>query len=350
VIQSAVASNASFVDTHFRSGGITIEHDGDPPEPADLRDLLCFLLVSEGSSANRSLRDLAIGVNTSLARGASWVEVSTRTSEGWVNQRWVSREETSHGDPKPVSAKGNVRFELRRTLSQSASEVLRWANKDIGSLLQRSRDVLDEDARAVHDRCRHAPVTVRINGRPIPPSTLGHPVKRNWSPTKVVAHRKPNLVEIALQASEESPHLISAPTSSHVNHRFVMQGIFDGTNFNTSGRLQRAPDQLPPRRCFAVIGLRANVPGEITVIKDGVDLTRLTPRSIPKGASILLTAEGLRLDMSQFRIVDSVETFERLSWLEHTVGRCAVSLLDLQDLHLTDEQVLHLKKLSEFAP
>ena len=350
VIQSAVASRATFVDTHFRSGGITIEHDGDPPEPDELRDLLSFLLVSDGSSGNRALRDLAIGVNTSLARGASWVQVSTRTSQGWVNQRWVSREESSHSDPKPTAAKGNVRFELRRTLSQSASEVLRWANKDVGSLLQGSRDVMDEDARAVHDRCRHAPVQLRLNGRPVPPSTMGHPVTKKWSPGKLVAHRKPNLVEIALQAAHESPHLISAPTGDHVAHRFVMHGTFDGTAFHSDGRLQRSPQTLPPRRCFAVIGLRGgNVPGEITVIKDGVDLTRLTPRTIPKGASVLLTAEGLRLDMSQFRIVESPQTRERLSWLERTVGQCATSLLQTEDLHLTDEQVLHLRALAQRA-
>jgi hypothetical protein len=350
VVQSAVGSGATYVNTHFSTAGINIEHDGRPPEPDELRDLLTYLLNTESSSADRSLRDLAIGVNTALARGASWVEVSTRTPEGWVAQRWLSREESSVQQPRWERNSGaNVRFVLRRTLSQSASEVLRWANKDIGGLLARSRDVMDEDARAVHDRCRHAPIKVNINGRSVPPSTMGHPVMKRWGPTKMVQHRKPNLVEICLQASAESPHLISAPTHSHARHRFVMNGQFDGNAFVSDHRLQPMPGEgLAPRRCFAVIGIRgAKVPGELIVIKDGVDLTRLTPPVLAKGTSVLMTAEGLRLDISQFRIVDSPETKARLSWVAQTLGHCASWVLLSTNVALSNEEQRLLELVAE---
>jgi hypothetical protein len=351
VIQSAVGSGASYVDTSFGSSGISIEHDGDPPRSEELRDLLSYLLSTDASSGDRALRDLAIGVNTSLARGASWVEVSARTELGWVQQRWVSREETDHKEQlSREEGKATVRFEVRRTLGQAASEVLGWANKDLGGLLHGSREVLDEDARGVFDRCRHAPVDVRINGRPVPASSSGHRVVRRWSPFREVEHRKPHLVEIYLQARQESRHLMSAPERSQARYRFAMEGDFNGLTFHTVGALHTLPAQpLPPRRCFAVIGIRgrAQVPGEMVVVKDGVDLARLTPGGIPKGVSVILSAEGLRLDLSQFVLSKSQETEERLAWLSSTVSHCCRGVLQqVDDSAWSQEERRHLVQLA----
>lgn len=355
VIQSAIGSGASFVSTNFSSAAITIEHDGQPPEPDQLRDLLSYLLSTDASAGDRSLRDLAIGVNTSLARGAAWVEVSARTPEGvWACQRWASREETSQTEQYGWDGQATVRFEVRRTLGQAAKEVLGWGHKDIAGLVFGRRDVMDEDARAVYDRCRHAPVPVRINGRIVPPSHIGRQVTRRWSPLRTVQHRRGNIAEILLLCDQESPHLLSPPPESQARHRFVIQGRFDGEAFLSEGELLTASSQpLAARRCFGVVAIRgrAQVPGEMTVVKDGVDLARLTPPGLPKGVSVLLTAEGLRLDLSQFRLVDGEHSRQRLAWLSRLVEDSARQLLArFSALEWSPGDLHHLQRLAPSPP
>jgi hypothetical protein len=355
VIQSAVGSGASYVDTSFGSAGITIEHDGEPPDPEQLRDLLSYLLLTETSSGDRALRDLAIGVNTSLARGASWVEVSVRTAQGdWVSQRWASRHETTQSEPFRSGGKARVRFVVRRTLEQAAREVLGWGHKDVSGLLRASRDVLDEDARAVFDRCRNCPIPVRINGKAVPPSPIGREVIRYWSPFRLVRHRTAHAVEISLLCNEESPHLLSPPPASQARHRFVLGGHFDGQSFHPDGRLNHLPGRFAAdRRCFGVLALRGRtrVAGELTVVKDGVDLTRLTPGNFPPGVSVMLTAEGLALDLSQFRLVDGEQNRRRMGWASELVQECARQLLaDFEGLEWSREELEQLHSLAGQGP
>lgn len=347
VVQSGVASGASFVDCSFTPTGIIIEHDGQAPEPAQLRELFNYLLSSQRGPAERALRDLAVGVNTSLARGASWVEVSARGSEGWINQRWTSRSETSQSE-RMGDTRANLRFELRRTGRQTAGELYQRANKDIFQLLKGSRDVLDEDARAVFDRCRHSPVPVRINGRPTLAPSMGRSVMRRWSPWKLVQHRKASVAEVYLMTDRPSPHLLSPPPLSEAPLRFVMEGAYERGEFHGSGALLPATQQrLRERCCFAVLCFRgvSTIPGEMIVVKDGVDLARLTPPSLPRGVSVLLTAEGMRLDLSQFRIVDTEETRERLDWISHRAAECARGLLEAGGVEWTAQQQSYLKGL-----
>lgn len=332
VIQSAVASGATYVDTNFGSTGITIEHDGEPPEPEALRDLLSYLLSSDRIAGERWLRDLAIGVNTSLARGASWVEVAARGQHGWSRQRWASREESAQLESPADRGKANVRFVVRNTAGQVASGLWKMGNKDVLDMLSGSRAAMEEDAQAVFDRCRFAPVKVRINGRDLPPSSLSQPVTRRWSAFTLVQHRKPNLLEISLLAKEASPHLMSAPSLSQARHRMVVAGEFDGQDFHAQEPFYLAPPgELPARRCYAILGIRgsANVPGEMILIKDGVELTRLTPHAFPKGVSAIITTEGLRLDLSQFRLVDSDEARRRIAWITRMVARASGRALKL---------------------
>lgn len=346
VVQSAVASGASFVETDFGSTGITIEHDGIPPNAEELRDLLSYLLSSNRAADERALRDLAVGVNTSLARGASWVEVAARTDIGWVRQRWASRDESAQLELPADGGKATVRFVVRNSAGQVASGL--WgtlAKKDIQGMLTGSRDEMSEDAQAVFDRCRYAPAVVRINGRTVPSASFGQVVTRRWSAFTTLEHRQANLLEFYLQASEESPHLMSAPETSQARHRFSLTGLFDGREFEAQAFPVLVDGPLAPRRCFAILGLRgkSNVPGEMIVVKDGVELTRLTPPSFPKGVSAVVTAEGLRLDLSQFRLIDAPETRERVRWLSQAASLAARHTLKLSmegELSATEHEFL----------
>ncbi len=352
VIQSAVASGATLVETNFGSSGITIEHDGAPPTAEELRELFGFLLSSNRASSDRALRDLAVGVNTSLARGANWVEVAARNELGWTRQRWASRDESAQLEEPAGGGRFTVRFVVRNTVGQVASGL--WsvvAKKDLLGMLTGSRDEMEEDARAVFDRCRYAPAKICINGRTVPSTTLAPLVTRRWNTFKTVEHRRANLLELYLQAKDESPHLMSVPSLSQARLRLSLAGVFDGQDFETEASPQVVTSPLGPRRCFAIFGLRgkANVPGEMIVVKDGVELTRLTPPSFPKGVSVVVTAEGLRLDMSQFRLVDTPETKKRLNWITAMVGtsaRFALNHLPLTEFSPAERQYLSELKLT----
>ena len=331
VVQSAVASGATYVDTNFGSTGITIEHDGEAPDADALRDLLSYLLSGD-RAGERWLRDLAIGVNTSLARGASWVEVAARGQYGWSRQRWASREDAVQLESPADQGKANVRFVVRNTASQLASGLWKMGNKDIFGMMSGSRDVMEEDAQAVFDRCRFCPVKVRINGRELPASSISASVVRRWSVFTQVQHRKPNLLEISLLAKEPSPHLMSAPPVSQARHRMIVAGEFDGQGFHAQEPFYLAPPgELPARRCYAILGIRgnANVPGEMILIKDGVELTRLTPPAFPRGVSAIITTEGLRLDLSQFRLVATDEALDRIDWITAMIARASARALKL---------------------
>lgn len=331
VIQSAVASQASFVETNFGSTGLTIVHDGIPPTPDELRDLFSFLLSSHHASSERSLRDLAVGVNTSLARGADWVEVACRQEAGWVRQRWASRDESERLESPNAHGNANVRFTIRNTASQVASGLWKIGKKDIWGMLSGSRETMDQDAQTVFDRCRFAPVTITINGRSIPTNPLGQAVVRRWSSWKSVEHRSANLMEIYLQTDKESPHMMSVPASSKARFRMVAEGHFDGQKFARRTAFQTVTNALEPRRCFAILGIRSSnlVSGEMIVVKDGVELTRLTPPSFPRGVSAVFSAEGLRLDMSQFRLVHSEETQKRIAWMQQMISESSKRALEL---------------------
>lgn len=331
VIQSAIASSASRVETRFTSTGIVIEHDGFPPRGEELTNLFSFLLSPTQSAADRALRDLAVGLNTSLARGAAWVEIAARSESGWIRQRWASRDESSQLEEPNDARRATVRFVLRNSASQVASGV--WgvlAKKDIYGMLAGRRDELSEDAQAVFDRCRYAPAAIRINGRTVPPASLGQTIIRRWSLFTWAEHRRGNLAEFYLQASEESPYLMSAPQASQARYRYYLPGTFDGLGFQSTATAFPVDGPMPARRLFAVIGLRgkSNVPGEMIVVKDGVELTRLTPPSFPKGVSVVVVAEGLRLDLSQFRLVEALETEARLLWLQQMVALAAHHVLE----------------------
>src|SRR5690606_7806533 len=111
-----------------------------------LRELFSFLLSSQHAAGERALRDLAVGVNTSLARGANWVEVASRQESGWVRQRWASRDETAQLDQPDRGGRANVRFSIRNSVNQVASGLWRLGNNDVMGMLNGSRDTLAEDA------------------------------------------------------------------------------------------------------------------------------------------------------------------------------------------------------------
>lgn len=226
VIQSAVVSNATRINTSFSSGAIRIEHNGIAPHPSELREILSYLMSPDFPTHQRALRDLAIGVNTTLSRGGSWVEVSVKDGQEWVSQRWTKRDESeqlqkSHSDRSDMT----TRFAMRRTVSQVASRAWSLAKKDIFDLMEKNRDVMDEDSRAVFDRCRHAPVEITIEGKPIPESSFGRVVTKRWSLRTVKEHRRPNMMEIFLLTDVDSPHLLSPPVDSESRFKFYVPGV-----------------------------------------------------------------------------------------------------------------------------
>lgn len=321
VIQSAVASGASRIELHFTATTLSIEHDGEPPSAEQLRTLLDHLMAPDLPVRGRSLRDLAIGVNTTLARGSRWVEVCARQPDGWVRQRWLGRVESEQAEIQPRFAGGsgfNLRFAMRRGFQESASQLFGLGGKSVSSLLTRSRDAMDEDARAIYDRCRYAPVDLRINGRRVPPASFGQRVLKRWSPFHLREHRRPNLVDLLLVSRESSTHLLNAPSGEGAPFRYQVSVEME------QGELKVLPEVTEARgdygkRCWGWVGIRncGTVPFQVALIKDGVHLTSMAPKELglPSGVSATLVAEGLKLDLSQFRLVKGEPLENRLKAL-----------------------------------
>lgn len=347
IIQSAVVAGAEQINTSFSTGSIKIEHDGAPPSPEQMRQLLSFLMAPDLPTDTRALRDLAIGINTTLARGASWVELSVREEGEWVRQRWLSRQEVEESKVASSGSRGmNVSFVMRRTLGQAASQAFAIGNKNVGDLLARNRDSLDEDSRAVYDRCRHAPVRILIDGRPLPPSMFGKIVSRRWDIRTVKEHRRANLLDIFLACDEASPHLLSPPTGSEPKLKFIVPGRLRDGKWEKTGKPQLSTTLADiSRRCFAVFGIRsvASVPGTITLVKDGVDLTTLAPPILRKGVTTILSAEGLPLDLSHFRLISGPQIQERLNWTSVVLAEIMGDILSeihFDDCHESERQHL----------
>ncbi|MFA5505008.1 MAG: hypothetical protein WC314_11120 [Vulcanimicrobiota bacterium] len=324
IIQSGVVAGATRISTSFTAAHIRIEHNGIPPTPSQLKSILSYLMAPDHPTEERALRDLAIGINTTLARGASWVELKVQDGERWASQRWLSRQEVEEKKEAPAASKGmTCCFTMRRTFGQAASQAFSVANKDVGDLVFRRRDSLDEDAQAVYDSCRHAPVEILLGGRRLPPSIFGRRVLRKWSPFTWREHRKSNLMDIFLSCRDRSPHLLSPPTGSDARFKYFVPGQFVDGRWKQIGKPEPLQDlSVLERRCFGVFGIRGvpSVPGSVTLVKDGVDLTTLAPPVLPRGVTSVLTAEGLPLDLSHFRIVAGPAIEERLDWLSTTLG------------------------------
>ena len=351
IIQSAVVAGATQVLTSFTPASIRIEHNGIPPTPEQMKTILSYLMAPDYPTEERALRDLAIGINTTLARGASWVELKVQDGDQWASQRWLSRQEVEEKKVGAASKGMTCCFTMRRTLGQAASQAFSIANKDIGDLMAGRRDAMDEDSQAVFDRCRHAPVEIRLDGRKLPPSLFGRKVIRQWSPLTFKEHRRSNLMDIFLSCRERSPHLLSPPTGSDARFKYLVPGqLVDGV-WEPTGKPEILQDlSVLERRCFGVFGIRgvASVPGTVTLVKDGVDLTTLAPPMLPKGVTSVLTAEGLRLDLSHFRIVAGPEIRARLDWSSRTLGEVMEKIT--QSSHFDDcseAEKQHLQALTQ---
>ena len=352
IIQSAVVSGATTVLTSFTTASIRIEHNGIPPTPEEMKNILSYLMSADHPTHERALRDLAIGINTTLARGASWVEVKVQDSEGWSSQRWLSRQEIKESKKVQAASKGmTFSFVMRRTLGQAASQMLSLGRKDVGDLMAGRRDALDEDSQAVFDRCRHAPVAIYIDGRKVPPSLFGRKVTRNWGPFTSRVHRRSNLMDVFLSCRERSPHLLSPPTGSDARFKYIVPGRFEDGKWVQVSKPEPLLDlSVLDRRCFGVFGVRgvASVPGSVTLVKDGVDLTTLAPPVLPKGVTSVLTAEGLPLDLSHFRIVAGAQIQERLSWLSTTLSSVVAEISERSHFDdCTEEERQHLQDIAE---
>jgi len=351
IVQSAVVAGATRLNCSFDPLNIRLEHNGTPPSPEELGNILSYLMEPDFPTHNRSLRDLAIGINTTLARGGRWVEVKVKDGEGWFRQRWLSRQDSELKEAEH-SGKGDitVSFVMRRSMSDSASQAYHFASTDLIKMATGERGGLDQDGQVIYDRCRHAPMEIKIGRRTLPESSFGKRITRRWSPFSKRDHQKANLMDLVFTCEQASPHLLSPPAHSQARHCYIVPGRFQDGRFRKTGRPRLVDSPSEARsRCFAVFGIRdrATIPGTVTLIKDGVDLTTLAPPSVPKGVTSLVCAEGLKLDVSHFRIVKGPSVVELIQWLWESLSESLGEILEEREFtELGPDQRAHLRGLS----
>ncbi|MCA9794833.1 MAG: hypothetical protein KC910_23660, partial [Candidatus Eremiobacteraeota bacterium] len=146
-----------------------------------------------------------------------------------------------------------------------------------------------------------------------------------------------------------SPHLLSVSADSTARARYLIEGAFGPDDqWEPTGEPTRLTGPAAPRSCFAIVALRGrpHTPPRLTLVKDGVDLTDLSPGGMPNGTYIVAAAEGLTLDLSQFRLVRGAGIEERVHYLGSCI-RVAARLALSAGQNLDDSQCQALQQIAQ---
>lgn len=158
VVECAVAAGASDLDLQVDADDCRIRSSGWSLGQDQLQNLFSSLFGADRDAAGRSLRALAISLNSALALDPAEVRLDSWSgTEGWTLfvDPGTERVERLPASPWPAGRAG-VGLLVRRRRS--------W--RVLGRFL-RGLVALQPEAQAVCDRCRWAPLPITVNGRSI---------------------------------------------------------------------------------------------------------------------------------------------------------------------------------------
>ena len=306
LVQSAVLAGASEVKVECLPHQVSLEHDGAPPKREQLKELLNYLFLQEEEleTGRRSLKRLASGVNTAVATHAKQLFVRCFEDGSAYQQSWSSQgiefEELGESD------KVGVYFALRRKASDVASSLRHVGDTRLVDLAKGNRNTVQKEEAALWDRCIYAPITVRVNGEKINRDGFGTPKYPGYNPGsngKVPllewlknrdaylnrdCHKRYHLIQAYHAAPPESTTGLPAPSKAH------------------SFQFSPKPPHQPGKLCSFMIGLESglSLPNRVNFIKEGVLIQQLSPKLPAQGVEALVSADGLRTDLSGFRLLE----------------------------------------------
>lgn len=176
LVQAGVAAGATALDLHSSTTRVRFCMHGVSLDPADLRQILNHLLQPSQSAQARTLRHLAIAVNTAVMTRATGMVLATWDGNRGEHIEWKAEGRKARPWKLRPGAPSRVYFEVLRTGVEFFSNFIHLlSQRDILSMLVGSRAGLDPDRLLVMDRAIWSPVPIRLNGRWLPRPALGPP-------------------------------------------------------------------------------------------------------------------------------------------------------------------------------
>ena len=172
-LQSGVARGAAQVDLTSSHTQLAMRLEGCTFAPEELESLFHHLLNGRPGQMGgaRSLRALAIGVNSALAGQAYSMSLESWDGERGFRHVWRKAgpwQGAFQGKGGPYS-----RLKLRRKPEQVGRSWLSLLNFDVVQWLFSGRSALDREQTLVADHHFFLPVPLTLNGRKVPPREFG---------------------------------------------------------------------------------------------------------------------------------------------------------------------------------
>jgi len=322
LVQSAVLSGATSVDIECQAHQVSLKHDGEPPYPAELKELLnhLFLARDERAPRPRSLQRLASAVNTAVAAHARELTIRCVDGNGSYEQSWKASG-TKFRELEP-SKKPGVTFLLRRKGEDVASSLRHVGDTRLIDLVKGHRSSIQKEEAALWDRCIFAPIPIRVNGERISRTSFGTPRYPNYNGKRTgkvpFLHWLGNRDHYQGRLCHRRYHLIQAYHRAQDSESVHLQAFDQAHSFLIS---ESHPHQreLP---CAMILGLESgrNLPNRVNFLQEGVLIEQEVLDLPVQGLFALVSAHRLNTDLSGFKLSRGESYQQLLEEIERAVG------------------------------
>ena len=322
LVQSAVLSGATSVDIECQAHQVSLKHDGEPPYPAELKELLnhLFLTQEERAPRPRSLQRLASAVNTAVAAHARQLTIRCDDGNASYEQSWRASG-TEFRELKQSKGPG-VTFVLKRKADDVASSLRHVGDTRLIDLVKGHRSSIQKEEAALWDRCIFAPIPVRVNGERISRTCFGTPRYPDYNGKRSgkvpFRHWLENRDHYRGRLCHKRYHLIQAYHRAQDTETVHLRAFEQAHSFLIS---QSHPHQkdLP---CAMILGLESgrNLPNRVNFLQEGVLIEQEVLDLPVQGLFALLSAHQLKTDLSGFKLSRGESYDQLLEEIKRAVG------------------------------
>lgn len=281
LLQSAVASGATWVSVHSGPGELVLAHDGFFPEPEQAADILGWALGS--GSAPDQVAQHRLGMALAAALTPPGLGLQLEFADGSA----ISIGPKPFKNPKPATrGSAMIHIPIRQTL---------W-----GRFLGTSRSPA---LRRLRERARFAPVHLTINGQVTSGREFGKPLPGTswaiWSDNTImdggdgpIYNADHHLLELRLPSDSPGRDWLALPPTSLASVKFQPDYL------EPTKRLECGSSAYSVAACSAACVWRVNRPSRIEVVQYGVSLLPVKGITLPGRLWLTLAAHEVATDLT----------------------------------------------------